>query len=477
MIKARRPERGVTTLEYVGAIVIAAALVVAISLVILKDNRVGVAVCKAVHSITRTGGQCGPGSQSAPVTDQDFQPDKCKVGETGATYNAKVKILFIQFGSDGGFVETRFSDGTVQLTATDGRSLGAAGGVGADVSFGKLTGGAKVDFGGGLQFDYGSTWTFPGKNGQQDADAFRSDLNTYLIQQQAMQEGGNCLTMCVDVRRPDVNVATTKLTGDLSGTLGINLSNKSGNPPPDTSDPGETLPAAQVVAKISGGSTWAVRTDNNTGDQTYSTTLSLSGSTTSQLFTKTWGTSDATDVTMSVTKNSDGKITGISFVSTAKGAAKNGGKASGSSDASDGSTKGGSVSADQDRSRATVITTALQISPDDADAQRTASNWLAGTGGDFSWPGAITAGTIDPSLGSTTDPFQQLMHDQAKVSAITYDNVKDAYAFGANVKIGVALGFDFSLENSESDAIDASYLGAPDADGRRSPIAYTDCVN
>ena len=71
-----------------------------------------------------------------------------------------VKIAFLEFGENAGFVETTYSDGTVTYTATDGASVGVTTGVGGKLELGELEAGAKVDFGAGFQVDYGSTWVF-----------------------------------------------------------------------------------------------------------------------------------------------------------------------------------------------------------------------------------------------------------------------------------------------------------------------------
>lgn len=470
-------ERGASTLEYIGAIVLAAILVAAIVLAVTTDNKVEVAMCKAINSVLQQDGSCGPATAPDP-SDKDYQPEKCKYNEKGESYNSKVKILFIEIGDNAGLVETVYSDGSVELTATDGGSLGATGGVGADVTFGKLQAGAKVNFGGGLEFDYGSTWSFSGADGKKKADEFRKGLQDYLADQEMTKDNPGysiycAFGGCADAPRdPDSQMSSIKVTGDVSGDLGISLTNKTGTGENKT---GESIPAAQVVAKVGADSQWAINTDNRTGDTTYTTSLGLSGSVGGQLWTATWGTNGATDVTMAITKNKDGKVVGLKFVSTTEGGVSGGSSASGDTQNGKKSGGDGSIATSTDTTKATVITTDLSIDPNDSAAQSTIADWLGGDT-NYSWAGAIAAGGIDPSYADPHDPFQQLMHDRAKVSAVTYDNVKDTTAFGLNVKVGVALGFDFSLEDSESQAVAASYLGAPDASGQRAPVPYSDCV-
>lgn len=434
--------------------------------------QVSTALCKAVNTILNNDGTCTALPAPQP-NDKDYEPDKCKFNEKGESYNSKVKIFFIEIGENAGFVVTQYSDGTVEMTATDGGSLGLTGGVGADASFGKLSAGAKVDFGAGVKFDAGSTWKF--KN-MDDANSFKKQLNDYLAQQISMRYGGSCWWWCKDApRTPDKTISSISAFGDVKGTLGIDLTSSSGS---GKGKQEQSIPAAEVVGKISGDSKWAVSTDNNAKTTTYTTSLSLTPSVSSQLWTSTFGVKATKSVSVSITKDKDGKITNITFASTTEGSINTGVSAGGKTSTGTGKGKtggGGSVGSSGEASQATVITSSLDIDPDDAAAQKTVTDWLGGDS-DYSIAGAIAAGSLNPAAANQSDPFQKLMHDQGKVSAITYDNIKDIDEFGLNVKIGIALGFDFSLEQSESQAVDANYLGAPDAAGTRHPVAFTDCV-
>lgn len=466
-------ERGASGLEYIGAVVLVGLLVGAVIFGVLgTDNKIGVAVCKAVNSILQSDGACGPATGPTDA-DKNYEPDKCKYNEKGEKYNSKIKVFFIEFGENAGMVVTEYSDGTVEMTATDGGSIGATGGFGADASFGKLSAGAKVDFGAGLKFDYGSTWKF---DNMDDAQKFKKGLNDYLAQEIAMQHGGYCLWWCKDApRQPDTTVSSISVYGDVKGTLGLSLTSSSGS---GSQTQTASIPAAELVGKIGGDSKWAVTTNASAGTTTYTTQLSINSSVAGQLWTSTFGTKGTGTVAMKITKDKNGNVTNVTFVSTTEGGISTGGKAGGkgSSGTGDGKTSGGgSIGVSEDATRATVVTSSLDIDPKDSAQQQTVSDWLGGDS-NYSWSGAIAAGNIDPSRANQSDPFQQLMHDQGKVSAVTYDNITDTESFGLNVKIGFALGFDFSLEQSQSQAVDASYLGAPDASGTRQPVPYTDCV-
>ena len=185
--------RGAASMEYVGAFALVASLVVAVILSVpdTASASVGViqqAICR-VQEAAGAGGPCtgqpDPEDPPPPV-DPDFdpKPDKCKVTEHGEKVNSEIKIAFVKFGENAGFIETTYSDGTVTYTATDGASLGVTGGFGTKLDIGKVERGAKVDFGAGVTFDYGSTWTFD--NAEQAAE-MREQLDDYLLEQEIIK--------------------------------------------------------------------------------------------------------------------------------------------------------------------------------------------------------------------------------------------------------------------------------------------------
>ena len=97
---------------------------------------------------------------SPPPTSPPFEPKpaKGKVSEHSEKGTAEYKIWFIKIGENSGLVKTLYSDGTVTYTVTDGVEVGGTGGApGAKINIGKLERGEKVDFGGGVKFDYGRT--------------------------------------------------------------------------------------------------------------------------------------------------------------------------------------------------------------------------------------------------------------------------------------------------------------------------------
>lgn len=464
--------------------IVVAALVTGSITLAISGAGVPQAICEAVGTIMRSDAACGDASagedqadggepENALLDDEFFKPDTCKLNESSEKTTSKVKIFFIEIGEDAGFVVTEFSDGTVKMTATDGGSIGATGGIGADASFGTLEAGAKVDFGGGVKVDYGSTWTF---DSMEEAEAMREQLDKYLIQQYQIRNPpigpmGPIPVIIfnpVDPPKPPTEVVSSVTTfGEIKGTLGIDLVG--------TTSGGKTLkiPESSVVGAITGESKWVVRTNTETGDTTYVTQLQLSGSTSGQIWLNTYGFSGTDTAAMSITKDREGNVTAITFITTSEGSISDGGKVGGTATSGDDSA-GGSIGGSTSESTATVVTTTLALDPDSPSDQQVARDWLGGDT-NYSWAGAISANTINPASPVEGDAFQNLMYERAKVSAVTYDNVTDSTKFGLNVKLGFALGFDFSLESSESTAVEASFMGAPNTTPRP-VLPFPECV-
>jgi hypothetical protein len=489
----RTRERGVVGLEY-GALIAIAALVVGMVVFAISPAGADVRthVCKAVASVFQLEAGCGDDGSGddeenaeEPPDDETFEPEKCKIHETGDEYSTVVKIGFIEIGENAGFVVTEYSDDTVTMMATNGAEIGATGGFGADAAWGELEAGAKVDFGAGVEFDYGSTWHF--ENADQ-AESFREQLDDYLYDQWAMTHPV-CSPMGMCIPRPTkgtdpppvptTTFAGVKLTADVSSELGISA----------TSGPGPTqasLTQQGIAAQIGASSNWTVTNDNGgTPDDpdddrsTYVTAMSLNSEVTGQIGLATGGVGSMVGMSYAITKDSDGNIVEIQIVSTSEVTAQSGGTADGEVTQGDGPGQtggGGSVNGGTTDGDVVVTETTLAIDPDDAASQQTVRDWMGGDG-DYEWPGLISLNMVDPSTADPADPFAMLLHNHATSSTIAYDKVTDVAGFALNVKFGLAFGVDFSMENSDTTATEATYLGAPRPDGTRPVIDFSECVS
>ena len=487
-VTARRRERGATAAEYVGIILLVGVVVAALALVV-SSSSVTPQIQRAWCLITgAAGASCGDGSTQAGdedgLTDEDFEPDKCRISETGDKYSSVIKIGFIKIGENAGFVVTEYSDGTVTMMATNGSELGVTGGFGADAAWGQLEAGAKVDFGGGLKFDYGSTWSFESKD---QADSFRQQLDDYLFDQWSMTHPvcgmGVCMPRPIKGVEPPPVPSTTfggiAVTGEVNAQLGISAT--TGTAPLTQAQ----MTEQNVSGVLTADSKWTLTNDNKgTPDdarddtRTYVTAMTLNPKLTAQIGLATGGFGSMVGMSLSITKDADGKITQVKIVSTSEVTDSSGGKGGGTVTNGSGDTKtsgGGSISGGTTNGDVVVTENVLDLDPADAATQQVVTDWLGGTG-NYEWPGLVSLNAVDPSVADPSDPFAMLMHTEATSSSVAYDKVTDVQGFALNVKFGLAFGADFTMESSQTSATEAAYLGAPKPDGTRPAVPYEACV-
>ena len=444
-------------------------------------------VCRAVANVFQLEASCGGGGESAeePPEEETFEPEKCLMHESGDEYSSVIKIGFIEIGENAGFVVTEYSDGSVTMMATNGAEIGATGGFGADAAWGELEAGAKVDFGANVEFDYGSTWHF---EDMAQAESFREQLDDYLYDQWAMTHPVCGMGVCMP--RPTTGaqpppVPTTKFSGvalnvDVNAALGI--SRTTGTAPLTQA----SLTEQGIASTLSGSAHWTTTTDTGgTPDdpsddtRTYVTDLSLNSEVTGQVALATGGFGSMVGMSYAVKKDGEGNIIEIQIVSTSEVTGGPGGNVDGGVTQGQGQNQtggGGSVSGGTTQGDVVVTETTLAIDPDDAASQQTVRDWMGGNG-DFEWPGLISLNMVDPSTADPDNAFAMLLHNNATSSTIAYDKVTDVAGFALNVKFGLAFGVDFSAENSETTASEATYLGAPRPDGTRPILDYTECVS
>jgi hypothetical protein len=467
----RRGARGSATLEYAAAIALVAILVggTAISarasapayVEIVRD-----AICKVATAIGM-GGPCAGGTDpNTPPTDPPFdpKPSRCKVSEHGEKVNSEIKIVFIKIGENAGFIETTYSDGTVTYTATDGASVGLTGGFGTKLDVGKLEQGIQVDFGAGVKFDYGSTWTF---QNAEEAAAMRKQLDEYLIEQQILRHNPEYAIQFLwrdpkePPKPPSQTVTTIETTFDAEGKLGLSL-------PFDTDSDADSgipnLKLADFGLKFGESGKWTQIHDNVTGNTTYTTggevfdqkagNAGLIG----RELKKILGSS------MAITRDKDKNIVKVALVTTREG------KATSSINAGQGDLTG-KVSDSDSESSLTVTTTSLDVRTPEQRAL--VNQWLVAQQNDPT--GHISPETLFPDRPVPGDEFQKMMYTNATVSNVQYDNVSDKTGFAAEVKLGVGFGIDVSLETTDSRAVDATYLGVPGSNGTRAPVDFPEC--
>ena len=468
---ARRRSAGSATLEYAAAIAMSAVLVGAVVVPLQPDpieQTARTALCRIFTALGEGGGCTSappPEGTQPEEAALDPKPPRCKMGEHGEKVSSEFKIAFVKIGQNAGFVQTTFSDDTVTYTATDGASIGATGGFGTKLDVGKVERGAKVDFGGDVKFDYGSTWTFANA---EEAKAMREQLDAYLLQQYRITHNQMSWWEMIfgdevlPPKPPSQHVSTVEVAWEGNGHVGLSLPYPEPDPTADSGIPGVNLADAGI--KFGGNRKWTQITDTVTGAVTYTTGGEQFGELHATVGPAKTELRGVLGSSLAVTRDKDNQVTRVTMITTREG------KATNSLTAGQGN-RTGQVSDSEAGSDVTVTSASLDVTP---EQRGLVDAWLAAQASDPS--GAVSAETLYPDTLVAGDPFQNLMFTNARVSNVEYANVTDKTGFAAEVKLGVSFGVDLSLETTDSKATDATYLDVPSADQTRPPVAFPECV-
>ena len=485
---AHSAERGASGIEYVGMIVVAAIVVAAIVLAISPAGAdVRAATCRAVGQVLQTELGCaaggGSGDDAAPPEDEDYEPGPCTVTQSGNQVSSVVSVGIVDFGENAGLERQTMSDGTVTLTATDGGSLGVSSGAGAELrTGGGLELGASIDFGGGYSFAAGDTWTFPDAESADEVQELLQEHRTRERQHGPSRLGLN-ISDAIDpldpLPPPDSVSRDMGATVDISGQVGFQATGKK-----DGSGPNVQLSA--VAGSVDPEAHWIETTHTNgteaTEDdtRTYTVDMSVTPEIGSDIWGGDLGLGDTHGMSLAITEDARGRVTELAIVTTNEGAISGGNSVDvgGKGGVDDDSTSGsGSLLASSEATTATVTETRLTLDPDAPgyhEDMAVVDDWLTGDGSGYEWAGLVPMSAVNPAQRGS-DPFSQLMHERATVSAITREGVTDTAGLAAEVKYGLKFGFDFSSTSSTSETVYAGYLGAPSG-GTREMVPDTGCL-
>lgn len=480
-LRPSQRDRGAGTLEYIAALAVASTLITGVAFSSVKSEpgvMAQTAICRVSTALGVNLG-CDPADEAdPPEADEeafDPKPDRCRIGQTTDQVSSVVKIGIIKFGEDAALVQTTYSDGSIDLTVTDGAGLGVESGVGARFRAGELEAGAKIDFGAGLEFDYGSTWTFSGDDAQAQADGVLEQINAYKLQQEQLSgQGAPGMALYLWLTDgyvdppapPNQSTATVEVDSEVGGQVGL-------VPPWDTTDRSKVQPGDVPNIDLANGGlrgglsgVWTTVTDHDTGEVTYTTGGEAYGS-----YSVSAGGAEGligidsegrglygSDI--SITRNADGEITNVSFTTTRE--SSSGGEGTIGSD--DANVSGGTSGADVE-----VVTTSLDVDQLSPEQQQLVEDWVYNDG-------IVTDDRMNPTDPVADDPFQNLLYSNAQVTTLQFDNVTDTTGFAAEVKLGLTLGVDFSLTQTDSTTVGATYLGAPGSDGSRADVEFSECL-
>lgn len=470
LARAAHPsDRGASTLETLGIVVVAALLVTGVTFSMAAyPGMITTALCRFTAAVGLGPGGCEGGDSQAedPVTDDDFRPPVCMLYEESEQYSAEFKVWFFTFGENSGFIVQEFADGSVRVTATDGAGIGAGGSVSSSTfDAGKLgdgdNAGLDIDLGGGVKFSYGDTWVFDDRDQWEEME---EQLDDYLLQQEMLKhEGGVWAAKSMGWKEqpkdPEVSYVRTELELSLEAALGLR------DPLGPAGPKGEQEfldPNVGLTLEAKAGGAVIVETNHDTGDQSWTYEVSGSAAAGAEVVVGQGSVQGAVKGAFTVTRGEDGDVTQLVFQSTRE-VGVSGGLGNDTFDQAGGST--GRTETDS-----YVTTTTLDVTDENRDLVDT---WLAERN-DAGVALTLPFGAMEPRDPSD-DPFLQLMYEEATMSQLTYHNVKDKTEFEAAIKKGWEFGFAVSAENATASLTDANFLGAPGQDGTRVILPDTEC--
>jgi hypothetical protein len=384
------------------------------------------------------------------LTGSSLAPDRFKVGEEVAKGAFAITVGPVKIGQSATFKETVFSDGSVLLTAQDGAELTGKGALG------------PIEAGGGVKIEAGSTWKFAS---QDEADAFKARLSQYLIAQHAvMFEEGAALGVAAaggltPIRPPDMVISefAAPVSAKVSGDTGVLAGDGKA----------EVTPKVTVLRDMATGSTTTTYSQEGYVEANGTVTPFAVGPGVGGGFQKLAGS------TTGITEDANGRITKVILTSTdsAQGTfsepvAGPGKDPSPPKHAAPGVDPSGKIIDKSKATDLTLTTTTLDVTDENRAA---VERWVAGGRRDA---GGLTGDIRQhyPVASTPGDDFQNALHDKAKVTRVTYDDVTDVDGFEAKIKAGWSLGIEGSVEHTSSHEAEGTYLDAPGPDDVRREV-------
>lgn len=476
-------DRGAATIEQLSVIVVVVLLASSATLGLANYGpHLSSKLCDIASTMGMAPGGCAPVlplvAEGDGLTDEDLLPGVCTLRETATQTSSKVKLGFITFGENAGFLVAEDSDGTVSVTVSSGAELGAEGGVGAEAGKDGLALGAKVDFGAGLKFEAGSTWTF---DSMDDWLSMKSDFDAYHVQQMQMRHGGmgaaglhvywGLTDGYLDPPRPPNMTSSTiglDVYADAQAGLKVEVG-KGSNGESKWFDPNRGI---YGEGTLGGSVTRTYDSDTEFTSETY--TFTSEGGVGVNWGIANGGLEGEFEQAYRITKDGNDEVVSIEFMR------ETGGRWTGEIDMDPGIVGVGGdnsgslqIGADKENQR-TVQTTAVKVNDGNREV---VSDWIeankyAPTGNPFIYP----ANAFEPAESVEGDPFAEVLHREAKSSLRIYDNVASGFSFGAEFALGLKLGLSFEHEESETTINSAYFAGAPLQDGVRPYLEDSTCV-
>lgn len=481
----RRGERGSGSLEFVGVVILAAVLVAAAvgatatSSPAARD-KIWATICQI------TGGECSPAD--AP-SNEDYKPEDCEIYSAEERLNATVDIAIVRLEGGAALQRVEKSNGEVEITILDEGRAGVAGGLGGHgkIRFGETTLGVdgELDAAATVGLQGGQTYVF---DSHEEADAFQSYLRREKVEDIVgsgvpLIGSVNSAVEWVTGEEPPTNDgvqktfvrfdehASVSLGGslglgaggglELEGMVALGMEHDRGK---DADDPGDDKQTMYFQVDWAG--------EANIGlPMVKGADFAKSGS-----------------GIIKVTTTNDGQGDEVQIISRDAGGFEIGFQADEHSTATVGNDRAPKGLEDfgidfkAGTGGSTVVTQTLAL--DSPESKQAFLDWMtAGGATNMAATTAASSGWADSedgdnvtSFGDGADGFAELMTQQAKVSVVEYDNDTWGLGGGLGLSLAVKAGLDLGYEDTEANAIEAAYLGAPDLEGNRTAYDLPECV-
>jgi len=484
-VTARRGDVGAGSLEFVGIVILAAVLVAAAvgatatSSPAARD-KIWATICQI------TGGECSPAD--AP-SNADYKPADCEIYSAEERLNATVDIAIVRLSGGAALQRVEKSNGEVEITVLDEGRGGVAGGIGGHgkIRFGETTLGvdAEVDASATVGLQGGQTYVF---DSHDEADAFQSYLRREKVED-IVGDGVpaigtvNSIVEWATGEEPPTNNGVQKTFVRFDEHASVNLGGSLGL------GAGGGLELEGMVALGMEHDRGEDADDAGDDKQTMFFQVEWGGEANIGLpMVKGADFAKSGTGIIKVTTSNDGKGDQVQIISRDAGGFDVGLQADEHSTAPVGGDRAPSglesfgIDFKGGSGGTTVVTQTLPL--DSAGSKQAFLDWMTSGGAtNMAATAASSSGWADSedganvtSYGDGADAFAELMTQQAKVSVVEYDDDTWGLGGGLGVSLAVKAGLDVSYEDTEANAVEAAYLGAPDLEGNRTAYDLPECV-
>lgn len=511
MINRHHNEVGETSVTYAGMTIVVAVLILGI---VGTVHSGGVAigqslVCKvgeAIHGGNNGSFSCGsPSAHSSKKSPKgppnEGMPESCTVSKSTDSSSTYTTFAIVKTGGglaivkqtekyidpSSGKIKTRYS-----LTAIDSKYVGLDGGLGTKGEVNNSGLGADLSAEAGFELSMGDTWDF---ESEKEMNKYLDAYTSYMARKSAADSlpwGGESAWRAMHhetfkpPRQPDHDSVETKTQASLNLDAGL----RAGKDDKKKNEESINLNTG-LAAEVKLDDSYSRTHDNRKGHKgeytdTYTYSKSLNGQANAAFF----GVSGNGNIegAMEITYNKGKQMTEIKFTQTTDADVTwnaTNGPVDGSGNDSENKTSDNknkekaspraSVTQGSSNKKSHITTTTLKVTDENRDIVtkwlRRAAN-VSPTNGKNTF--AIPSNVMNPDQPSPSDPFQQLLYEQATNSKSTYDNTEKKFSLKAQASLGLKIGVSFEHSHTESTINQQTYLGQKPHNGAIRPRKITD---